>query len=101
MIKPMKFRKLPVEIQAMRWQGTAGSATFIMDWINSQGGSVLYWCASDEDCKADNHYLKIETLEGPIYADKGDYIVQGVKGEFYPCKPDIFTSTYESVSYYG
>lgn len=41
--------------------------------------------------------LKIETLEGDMIANKGDYIIEGVKGEFYPCKPDIFKETYEEV----
>ena len=41
--------------------------------------------------------LKINTLEGGLYAEKGDYIIKGVKGEFYPCKPDIFEMTYEPV----
>jgi hypothetical protein len=39
----------------------------------------------------------IETLEGNMTADKGDYIIKGIKGEFYPCKPDIFELTYEKV----
>ncbi len=44
---------------------------------------------------ADNPILKIETLEGLMIAAKGDYIIKGVQGEFYPCKPDIFAETYE------
>lgn len=45
----------------------------------------------------DNPYLKIETLEGIMKASVGDYIIKGVNGEFYPCKPDIFEKTYERV----
>lgn len=45
----------------------------------------------------DNPYLKIETLEGTMKASVGDYIIKGVNGEFYPCKPDIFEKTYERV----
>lgn len=41
--------------------------------------------------------LEIKTLEGTMYAQQGDYIIKGVKGEFYPCKPDIFEQTYEEV----
>lgn len=41
--------------------------------------------------------LKIKTLEGVMTADIGDYIIKGVNGEFYPCKPDIFEKTYEEV----
>ncbi|MGT2802984.1 hypothetical protein Javan253_0042 [Streptococcus phage Javan253] len=43
--------------------------------------------------------LKIQTLEGVMTANVGDYIIKGVKGEFYPCKPDIFEDTYEEVKY--
>lgn len=46
----------------------------------------------------DNPYLKIETLEGIMKASVGDYIIKGVNGEFYPCKPDIFEKTYERVT---
>lgn len=45
----------------------------------------------------DNPYLKIETLEGIMKVSVGDYIIKGVNGEFYPCKPDIFEKTYERV----
>ena len=46
----------------------------------------------------DNPYIKIETLEGIMKASIGDYIIKGVNGEFYPCKPDIFTKTYEEIN---
>ena len=45
----------------------------------------------------ENPVLKIETLEGTMEASEGDYIIKGVNGEFYPCKPDIFEKTYELV----
>ncbi|WP_407690379.1 hypothetical protein [Salimicrobium halophilum] len=45
----------------------------------------------------DSPYLRIETLEGTMRADVGDYVIKGVNGEFYPCKPDIFEKTYEAV----
>lgn len=47
---------------------------------------------------ADNPYMYIETLEGTMKASVGDYIIKGVNGEFYPCKPDIFEKTYEEVA---
>lgn len=47
---------------------------------------------------ADNPYMYIETLEGTMKASVGDYIIKGVNGEFYPCKPDIFEKTYEEVT---
>lgn len=46
----------------------------------------------------DNPYIKIETLEGTMKASVRDYIIKGVNGEFYPCKPDIFEKTYEEVT---
>lgn len=50
-----------------------------------------------EDVTDDMRFgLTIQTLEGPMSAQEGDYIIKGVKGEFYPCKPDIFEATYES-----
>lgn len=51
----------------------------------------------NEGLDKDNPYLKIETLEGIMKASVGDYIIKGVNGEFYPCKPDIFEKTYERV----
>lgn len=44
-----------------------------------------------------NPYIPVETLEGTMRASVGDYIIKGVNGEFYPCKPDIFEKTYEKV----
>ncbi len=44
-----------------------------------------------------SRYMQIDTLEGVMTANKGDYIIQGVQGEIYPCKPDIFEMTYEIV----
>lgn len=61
--------------------------------------SMLKWEVDEfhgED--ADNPYMYIETLEGTMKASVGDYIIKGVNGEFYPCKPDIFEKTYEEVA---
>jgi hypothetical protein len=76
-----KFRKKPVVIEA--WQFTLKNLTVLPHWLNADGlgGENLY----------------IETLEGTMRADLGDWIIQGVKGELYPCKPDIFEATYEPV----
>lgn len=78
-----KFRKKPVVIEAFQYDGRNG--TKILSWI---GGTQL-----EEDFLGD--YIEIETLEGIMRAEKGDWIIKGVKGEFYPCKPDIFAATYE------
>lgn len=77
------FRKKPVVIEAVQWAGDLGSA---MAFI-SEPFSV------DDLTRA----LYIPTLEGEMRADLGDWIIRGVKGEFYPCKPDIFEQTYEPV----
>ena len=86
-----KYRKLPVVIEAMQLNGTNGKAVAI--WCNGtfhprevNGGGT--WAS----------HLAIKTLEGIMTASEGDYIIKGVNGEFYPCKPDIFEKTYEEVT---
>ena len=92
-----KYRKKPVEIEAVKWTGdnhremfnflggedadyiTAIGANFYIDWTKIEGGLI------------------IKTLEGEHIATIGDYIIKGVKGEYYPCKPDIFEITYEKI----
>lgn len=86
------YRKKPVEIQAVQWDGTYHGATPIIDWVLSHGGTARYVC--DENCTL-AHYIAIDTLEGRMVAGEGDWIIRGVAGEFYPCKPDIFAVTYE------
>lgn len=78
-----KYRKKPVVIEAMKWDGSVEMAEFLSDHID---GTIV----------AGDRYM-VFTLEGDMYADKGDYIIKGIKGEFYPCKPDIFKATYEEV----
>jgi hypothetical protein len=78
----MKFRKKPVVIDAVRWDGTNGD--YICAW--SQGKVTWHGAL--------NH-LSVETLEGTMLASPGDVIICGVRGEYYPCKPDIFDATYE------
>jgi len=81
----MKFRKKPVVITAR--QLTDVSLLGIRRWL---GGFVT-------DCVWDSYqkHIVIQTLEGDMKAVVGDWIIQGVKGEFYPCKTDIFEQTYE------
>ena len=98
----MRFRKKPVEIEAVRWDGTPESATRVIDWVLSQGGTANYICdngVADGECdlNPELHHLVIWTLEGAMKASHGDWIIRGVQGEFYPCKPDIFEQTYEVV----
>ena len=86
----MKFRKKPVVIDAWQWTGltlsdaklfteTAGLPPFSVGSFNGTSGLV------------------IPTLEGVHVATRNDWIIKGVSGEFYPCKPDIFEATYEKV----
>ena len=82
-----KYRKKPIVIEAFQWDGIDpdGSSEVWPDWAFS---------SHDIDYIVNENYpsgaLGIKTLEGEIYAVKNDYIIQGVNGEIYPCKPDIF-----------
>lgn len=84
------FRKKPVEIEAMQFGGTLESANRVLAWIGAHGAD-----ASRTDRSNPEAGLLIKTLEGEMLASPGDYVIRGVKGEFYPCKPDIFAATYD------
>lgn len=85
----MKFRKRPVVIDAWQWNGsTEGWPEWMHDWTTN--GEFIHRVM--EGTK-----LYIPTLEGSHIASKGDWIIKGVKGELYACKPDIFKETYEVV----
>lgn len=81
----MKYRKKPVVIEAVRFTGD-----------NFKDVSEFAADISD-GCSLRNGIVYIDTLEGTMAANEGDWIIKGVKGEFYPCKPDIFAMTYEPV----
>jgi hypothetical protein len=83
----MKFRKKPVVIDAVRWNGAN------VDEVIALGLGMASF--RRQNANADNETLLIETLEGAMTASRGDWIIKGVKGEFYACKPDIFVMTYE------
>lgn len=87
----MKFRKKPVVIDAMHFDGTPAGAVRLFALFDIPGGKFL---PNYEDLSRDGGIL-IPTLEGDMTATAGDWIIRGVKGEFYPCKPDIFAETYE------
>ena len=78
-----KYRKKPVIIEAIKWNGE--NLSEIDEFTRG---------------KVKNHesVLIIPTLEGDMYASLNDYIIKGINGEFYPCKPDIFAKTYEEVT---
>jgi hypothetical protein len=86
----MKYRKKPVIIEAIQFEDNSDRIIEIHEFM---GGDTIRVNYEDKD----NPYLKIETLEGTMKASVGDYIIKGVNGEFYPCKPDIFEKTYERV----
>lgn len=83
--EPMRFRKKPVVIEAMQFND--GNKNQVFNWVTCN--TYPDWDASG------NPVLKIQTLEGDMIAQLGDWIIKGVKGEFYPCKADIFAATYE------
>ena len=89
----MKFRKKPVVIEAHRL-GDDGWPDAIWDGVNTN--QIVLHLGRD-GAKRVIGYAEIHTMEGTMRADIGDYIIRGVKGEFYPCKPDIFEATYEAV----
>lgn len=89
----MRYRKKPVVVDAVRY-----TRRFLWpDWFHdavSANEVVVHntgkFAAANEEC-----YALINTMEGTMRADEGDWIIRGVKGELYPCKPDIFAMTYE------
>ena len=80
-----KFRKKPVVVEAVQWDGTSRGAEQVAAFIGRHAGRLRA------------QWWTITTLEGEMRADPGDWIIKGVKGEFYPCKPDIFADTYDEV----
>jgi hypothetical protein len=80
-----RYRKKPVVVDA--WQFTPEACATVPRWVKG---------AWDKIGGVD--FLLIETLEGTMRAAVGDYIIRGVKGELYPCKPDIFEATYEEAN---
>lgn len=85
----MKFRKKPVVIDAVQWTGANVDEVL--------GFTLGRASVRDESFQRDRpRVLIIETLEGDMRAEPQDWIICGVKGEFYPCKPDIFAATYEA-----
>ena len=88
----MKFRKKPVVIDAIQL-----TSENLMDCIGFVYPDISVVDHPTLIAIRKNKFLTIETLEGDMKAQFGDYIIKGVQGEFYPCKPDIFEKTYEVV----
>lgn len=88
-----KYRKKPVVIEAFRWTGGPDQIED-PEWVcEAIRAGVVHF----ENVGAANVALLIDTLEGTMRVNQGDWIIQGVNGELYPCKPDIFETTYEAV----
>jgi len=87
-----QYVKKPVIIEAHQFQGSTTSANQIKNWIETGK-----WRDAEIHTR-DIRTLEIPTLEGVMVATAGDYIIKGVQGEFYPCKPEIFSMTYDLVS---
>jgi hypothetical protein len=90
-----RFKKMPLEIEAMQFTGGAENATPIIDWILEHDGTASWHEANEETGQEEG--LFIQTLEGVMHASVGDWIIKGIENEFYPCKPQIFTDSYLSV----
>lgn len=86
-----KFRKKPVVIEAMQLTEEESSVNAISAWAQIPMGDI----SIDDDGR---WVVNIHTLEGTMTAVEGDWIIKGVQGEFYPCKPDIFAATYEEAA---
>ncbi len=80
----MKFKKKPIVIEALMWKG-------------DNFEQMVQFFGKFEDYFETKGFLVINTLEGRHKTNKGDWVIKGIKGEFYPCKPDIFEQTYEKV----
>ena len=90
-----KFRKKPVVIEAVQWDGLN------LEEVKNFVSDNAYYATNDAAWKANVFRpitnITIHTLEGDMKVSENDYIIKGVDGEFYPCKPDIFEKTYEKV----
>lgn len=90
----MKYKKKPVVIEAIQWNG--GNLEEIKVFINDKSFNKL-----NNIVNIDEFGLRIKTLEGIMKASINDFIIKGIKNEFYPCKPDIFELTYDNIDSSG
>lgn len=88
------FKKKPVVVEAHRFNGSSSARKAFYDWMD--GKEFRPPAVQTRDMCT----LAINTREGVMMANPGDYIIKGVEGEFYPCKPGIFAATYEEVEQY-
>ena len=101
-----KYRKKPVVIEAVQFVVTSKTQRKygvtiehnMPEIANFMGGITHERTFPQEGNPNGRVCIEIETLEGTMYADVNDYIIKGINGEFYPCKPDIFAKTYDEVN---
>ena len=89
-----KYRKLPIVVEALQYEG---QTTEEMEAFLGEYQHYYKYLHKDPDTDERVLCLHLYTLEGSQFADPGDYIIKGVVGEYYPCKPHIFWATYELV----
>ena len=87
----MLYRKKPIIVEAVQWNGTQESFLEILEELGDKGIGMSH------DLKSFNVSFHVNTLEGTMNARKGDWIVKGIAGEIYPVQNDIFLATYEAV----
>ena len=93
-----KFRKKPVIVDAIQFDGHNGAEVMLFVGKRLEYSTVPHHVEREyDDIPANAYIIIIPTLEGNMTATKMDWIIKGVNGEFYPCKPDIFDKTYELV----
>lgn len=94
-----KFRKKPVIIEAFQYDGdlmNANGEYYVPEWAqDAHKKGTIFFDSMDSESQPSEMFIK--TLEGDHHASVGDYIIQGVNGELYPCKPEIFEKTYENL----
>lgn len=88
----MKYRKKPVVIDAIHFNGSNRNEVLGFAGIEAPNASTIYWRCGVGDSPGE---IVIRTLEGDLVASEGDWIIRGVIGEVYPCKPAVFDATYE------
>lgn len=103
MIIARKYRKRPVVIDAVLWDGSTDAMQIVCGWVKDYWQDKLDQAATEVHnngvvvMQSDTMALELPTLEGILTGQRGDYIIKGVAGEVYACKPEIFDKTYEGI----
>lgn len=98
-LAPLAYTKKSVTIEAIRFDGTLECGSRVLEFVNGRDKQGDASMTVNRPVKSSNDALTIDlqitTLEGIMTANPGDYIIRGIKGEHYPCKPDIFLGSYD------